>query len=1783
MSGPPNRHFLILNYLRFFPSVMTRLQRVSLALIAMAFFASQWAVAAPQLISHIKDKANRPSTILDVHETCELYLSVDAVSDNGGTLSYQWKRGTTTLTAANTMHNGMSRGAVNGAVLNLVPSLLSDAGDYTCIITDSNGGSITVGVSGATPYKVAAVDIRPGGVLAAGGQGKATLKVLAAASSGLQYRWYRRTNASGAVIDLKLTSTMPKFSGTNTHTLSINNVTPAEVGQYFCRVFFSGYSMDGGYQHFAVVPAPASRSFGIGETASMEVVPEGVSGFDSLSYQWKRGTVMLPGPEGTANPLLVNNVQLTDAGAYTCIVGGVFRGANVPATTTSAGQLFVVNNTAAQVLGVAGKSVVLSFSPAGSSPSHTYQWYKKVGLTETPLADGAKYTGATTAALTILNAGEADAIDYFCRVTAYGDTDDAGLRSVIVIPAPASTTVAAGETAELTVLPAGASPATIGNMEFQWKKGATALAGQTNQTLSIPNATAADAGDYSCVVTLTGAGSVTSPVGKIAVVDSADARVLAVEAGSADLSVTASTDLSQTYQWFRVGVGGPDVQINNSAKYAGATTKKLTVKLLTAADAADYYCRVTSYGIPANSGLRRLVVVPKPASRTVLSGQPLMLAVNPVGAPLGDFSFQWKKGATTISGATSNEYLIPSAVLGDAGSYTCVVTLTNVKTLNSAAAAVVVVDSTPFTRLSVTGKDATLEVAVKGLGSTYQWFRVVDGFPDVPLADNLDYAGCLSRKLTVKAATVERAGAYRCRVTTFGESVTTSIATLVLLPPPDSKLAEIGSTVELDLLPAGATPGMLGNMSFQWKKTQNISNATTSTLTIPNVQLPDNGTYSCIVTLPGALPATLTSPGAKVNVVNTAATTRMVLQGASPAFEVPVGGLGQTYQWYKQVDMNPPVPVTESAVFVGTTTKKLTVKGATLPDAGTYFCRVSAFGIDVDSDLHRLVVISPPASVLMDRGDDLTLEVMSAGQHMALTYQWYKGTAILSGQTSATFEIPTIQTSHAGDYSCVVTLAGVGSVKTPAAKVSVVDHTQANILVIKGKDAKLPVSTGGSGYVFKWYRADNPSLFLTDGVEYGGTKTNTLTVKLTDNADAGEYVCEVTAHGRLVAIGQRNLEVITSPTSTLVAVGSELELEVTTTNTLAGLTYQWKKGTSAISGANSAVFNVPSAVLNDAADYSCVVGLTGSASVTTAAAKVAVAEVAPKTVQVKQGATATLTAVTKGLGITYAWYRSGSGTPLSGAKYSGVLTNSLKISNCQHDDDAGDYVCKITANGVELTTGAVTLQVLRAPVLGAVSLPLGIVGRSYSYQIPVDADPLRQPNKYNATPLPAGLTINTNTGLISGKPTTAVTNFNVTVSATNDIGTDSAVFQVTINALPTYLAGSYAGPVPRHALNGDLGGALQMEVASTGVATGKLFFGSASHAFTGSLELSSTDSNTATATATINVSRGTSLSALTMTFNIGDDSLLTGGVLTDGTSNISFHGWRNAFSGGAGTGYEGLHNFAFGLPELDPSVGQASVPQGVGFGSFTLSNAGVVTFGGTSTLMADGASLGTYSTIIGPSGQFVIFKPLYTTTQKGSILAELDLDDKGNANSDDNTLSGTGTWSRPADPSSTQRTYKAGFGPVNLTFEGGRYVAPSLVLGVTAGNNNAKLEFEQGGLPARLDPNVSVSIQAGNVVTVNAPNPAGTKFASTSTAASMTSTGYFKGEFTLFDDDPTTAANNNNEVKRVVTFVGIIYPKGTGLTGAGYFLMPQLPSDGPPPTTSSNSPILSGGAFFEKN
>src|SRR5437870_6150086 len=109
---------------------------------------------------------------------------------------------------------------------------------------------------------------------------------------------------------------------------------------------------------------------------------------------------------------------------------------------------------------------------------------------------------------------------------------------------------------------------------------------------------------------------------------------------------------------------------------------------------------------------------------------------------------------------------------------------------------------------------------------------------------------------------------------------------------------------------------------------------------------------------------------------------------------------------------------------------------------------------------------------------------------------------------------------------------------------------------------------------------------------------------------------------------------------------------------------------------------------------------------------------------------------------------------------------------------------------VTLLCGADNAFAAPKPKITSPTSDNGTVGVAYSYQITAD----QTITTWGAAPLPAGLSVNTITGLISGTPTTVGT-YSITLSATNGNGTGTQTLTLTISTpTPT--------PIPANAFVG---------------------------------------------------------------------------------------------------------------------------------------------------------------------------------------------------------------------------------------------------------------------------------------------------------------------------------------------------------------------------------------------
>ena len=160
------------------------------------------------------------------------------------------------------------------------------------------------------------------------------------------------------------------------------------------------------------------------------------------------------------------------------------------------------------------------------------------------------------------------------------------------------------------------------------------------------------------------------------------------------------------------------------------------------------------------------------------------------------------------------------------------------------------------------------------------------------------------------------------------------------------------------------------------------------------------------------------------------------------------------------------------------------------------------------------------------------------------------------------------------------------------------------------------------------------------------------------------------------------------------------------------------------------------------------------------------------------------------------------------------LYNSNTAANSRDHFGAGNkYITPMIANGKVYvgTTNSVgvfgLLPTQNPPMITSSLTASGTVGTAFSYQITAT----NSPASYNASPLPAGLTINTTTGKISGTPT-AVGQTNVTIGATNGAGTGTATLVITITQNQPVITSSLSA-------SGNVGKAFTYQITATNTPT----------------------------------------------------------------------------------------------------------------------------------------------------------------------------------------------------------------------------------------------------------------------------------------------------------------------------------------------------------------------------
>jgi hypothetical protein len=269
--------------------------------------------------------------------------------------------------------------------------------------------------------------------------------------------------------------------------------------------------------------------------------------------------------------------------------------------------------------------------------------------------------------------------------------------------------------------------------------------------------------------------------------------------------------------------------------------------------------------------------------------------------------------------------------------------------------------------------------------------------------------------------------------------------------------------------------------------------------------------------------------------------------------------------------------------------------GATIPAdvSGVSYVIPATSSVSVFRNMPTSVSIrTHPVSQTISEGSPVSFTVDLSGATTP-TYQWKKDGVNISGATSATLSIASVQQSNAGSYTVVIT-DGSTTLTSNAAILTVttsspptISSQPISLTVLDGSSATFSVVASGTGLTYQW---------RLNGVNITGATSASYTIAEVRLGSVGSYTVvvsnsagSITSNVATLAIGV--VPAITvQPSSRIVLAGTSATFSVIATGS--GLSYQWKKGGVAISGATSSSYVIQNVQLANVGAYSVVVSNT---------------------------------------------------------------------------------------------------------------------------------------------------------------------------------------------------------------------------------------------------------------------------------------------------------------------------------------------------------------------------------------------------------------------------------------------------------------------------------------------------------------------------------------------------------------------------------------------------------------
>ena len=462
---------------------------------------------------------------------------------------------------------------------------------------------------------------------------------------------------------------------------------------------------------------------------------------------------------------------------------------------------------------------------------------------------------------------------------------------------------------------------------------------------------------------------------------------------------------------------------------------------------------------------------------TIYAGWPFSLSVDAYGVP--PLSFQWRKNGTNILNATSITYSVTTASASDTGNYDVVVTNPNGSTTNTTATAVTVVTTPPdvttglrtWLRFDEAAGMTVHDSSGNGRDGTLQGFysdpaQWVPGLINNALSVNPDYWGEQQVVLVTNLEALD-----------FSGGLEFTLAAWVY-----ANLASQG--VDGGIITRGCGQGgEQYSMDIDAGKFRFFVRNASSTPTIINTTVAPNGTWQHVCAVYKAVDGLMKL---YVNGVQAGTATPPPSLLAN-SHELSIGARQQYNYEGAPYDYDLVGLVDDARVF-----------GRALVAAEVQALYNAAPTI-------APTIVQDPVGRTVFAGGTVSLSAVAGGT-LPLKYQWYKGATAVTGATTTTLIIASVNSTNVGNYSLRVTNGGGYTNSAPAivALLPTPANTYESLVVADAPEAywRLNETYDGSGAIFDSMGRHDGATRSWGGTVDGGAGFNYgQTGAVADNAD----------------------------------------------------------------------------------------------------------------------------------------------------------------------------------------------------------------------------------------------------------------------------------------------------------------------------------------------------------------------------------------------------------------------------------------------------------------------------------------------------------------------------------------------------------------------------------------------------------------------------------------------------------------------------------------------------------